>query len=86
MGVRICVERGLCGIVIVTPVAVEVWMSSWWNDRGHVESGHGSRAPVDCARSRPSHRWEPMLRLGGVPWLTVLPEGYMCPSGEAEVS
>jgi hypothetical protein len=30
---RICVERGLGGIVAITPVAVEVWMSSWWNDR-----------------------------------------------------
>jgi hypothetical protein len=50
MGAPIYVERGLGGIVIVTPVAVEVWMSSWWNDQGHVESGRGSRAPVDCAR------------------------------------
>jgi hypothetical protein len=40
------------------PVAVEVWMSSWWNDRGHVVSGRGSCAPVDYARSRPSHRWK----------------------------
>jgi hypothetical protein len=65
MGARICIERELGGIVIITPVAVEVWMSSWWNDRRHVESGHGSRAPVDCARSRPSHRWE------RAPWLGV---------------
>jgi hypothetical protein len=49
MGVRICIERGLGGIVVVTPIAVEVWMSSWWNDRGHVGLGRGSRAPVDCA-------------------------------------
>jgi hypothetical protein len=85
MGAWICVERGLGGIVIVTPVAVVVWMSWWWNDQGHVESGRGSCAPIDCAQSRPSHRWEQVPRLGS-PWLTVLPEGYMCPSGEAEVS
>jgi hypothetical protein len=30
---RICVERGVGGIVAITPVAVEVCMSSWWNDR-----------------------------------------------------
>jgi hypothetical protein len=39
-------------------------MSSWWNDRSHVGLGHGSRAPVDCARSRPSHRREWMPWLG----------------------
>jgi hypothetical protein len=38
-------------------------MSWWWNDRGHVGSGRGSHAPVDCAQLRPSHRWE------WVPWL-----------------
>jgi hypothetical protein len=65
MGARICVERGLGGIVVVTPIAVEVWMSSWWNDRGHVGPGHGSRAPVDCARSRPSRRQERVPRFGG---------------------
>jgi hypothetical protein len=63
MGAQICVERELGGIVVVTPVAVEVWMSSWWNDRGHIGLGRGFRAPVDCARSRPSHRQ------GRVPWL-----------------
>jgi hypothetical protein len=40
-------------------------MSSWWNDRGHVGSERGSRAPVDCVRSRPSHRREWVTRLGG---------------------
>jgi hypothetical protein len=65
MGAHICVERGLGGIVIVTPIAVEVWMSWWWNDRGHVESGRDSRAPVDCARSCLSHQWERVPRLGG---------------------
>jgi hypothetical protein len=63
MGARICIERGLGGIVVVTPIAVEVWMSSWWNDRGYIGSGHGSRAPVECARSRLSHRREQVLRL-----------------------
>jgi hypothetical protein len=38
-------------------------MSSWWNDRGHVGLGRGSRTPVDCARSHPSHRWERVLWL-----------------------
>jgi hypothetical protein len=65
MGARICLEMGLGGIVVVTPVAVEVWMSSWWNGQGHVGSGHGFRAPIDCARSGPSHRWERVLQLGG---------------------
>jgi hypothetical protein len=46
MGTRICIERGLGGIVVITPIAVEVWLSSWWNDRGHVGSGHGSCASV----------------------------------------
>jgi hypothetical protein len=63
MGVWIYVERRLGGIVVITPVAIEVWMSLWWNNRGHAGSGRGSRAPVDCARSRPSHLWE------RVPWL-----------------
>jgi hypothetical protein len=85
MGARICVERGLGGIVVVTPVAVEVWMSPWWNDRGHVGSGRGSRTPVDCDRSRPSHQRERVPRLGP-PWLPVLPEGSACPSGVARVS
>jgi hypothetical protein len=65
MGFQICVEKGLGGIMIVTPVAVEVWMLSWWNDRGHVESGHSSRAPIDYAQSRASHWWERVPRLGG---------------------
>jgi hypothetical protein len=63
MGVQICVERGLGGIVVVTPVAIEVWVSLWWNDRGHVGSRWASRAPVDYARSRLSYRWE------WAPWL-----------------
>jgi hypothetical protein len=33
---QICIERGLGGTVTVTPITVEVWMSSWRNDRGHV--------------------------------------------------
>jgi hypothetical protein len=83
-GAQICVERGLCGIVVVTPVVVELWMPSWWNDRGHAGSRRGSRAPVDYARSRLSHRREWVPRLGP-PWLPVLPEGSTRPSGEAEV-
>jgi hypothetical protein len=76
MGARICVERGLLGgIVVITPVAVDVWMSSWWNDWGHVGLGLGSCAPVDCARSRPSHRQERVPRFGGPrgspPWQRV---------------
>jgi hypothetical protein len=65
MGAQICVERGLGGIVIGTPVAVAVCMSWWWNDRGHIESGCGSRAPIDYARSCSSHRWERVPRLEG---------------------
>jgi hypothetical protein len=57
-------REGLSGIVVITHVAVEVWMPSWWNNQGHVGSGRGSRALVDCARSRPSHRWERVPRLG----------------------
>jgi hypothetical protein len=83
-GTRIRVERGVGGIVAVTPIAVEVWMSSWWNDRGHVGSEHGPGAPVHCAWSLLSYRreWVPWL---GAPWLPVLPEGSTCPSSEAEV-
>jgi hypothetical protein len=40
-------------------------MSSWWNDRGYVGLGHGSRAPVDCARLRLSYRRDRL------PWLGV---------------
>jgi hypothetical protein len=65
MGARICVERGLGGIVVVTLVAVEVWMSSWWNDQGQVGLGRSSCAPIDYARSRPSHWWEQVSWLGG---------------------
>jgi hypothetical protein len=59
------IERGSGGIVVVTPVAVEVWMSSWWNDHGHVGSRRGSRAYVDYARSHSSHQRERVPRLGG---------------------
>jgi hypothetical protein len=81
---RICVERELGSIVAVIPVVVEVWTSSWWNDRSHVGSQHGSHASVHCAWSCPSHQWE------WVPWwgptrLSSLPEGPTRPSGEAEV-
>jgi hypothetical protein len=41
-------------------------MSSWWNDQGHVRSVHGSHTPVDCARSRLSHRREWVPRLGAL--------------------
>jgi hypothetical protein len=58
-------ERGSGGIVVVTPVTVEVWMSWWWNDQVHVGSRRGSRAYVDCARSRSSHQWEQVPQLGG---------------------
>jgi hypothetical protein len=32
MGTWIFVEGGLGGIVVVTPIAVEVCLASWWND------------------------------------------------------
>jgi hypothetical protein len=51
-------REGVGGIVAITPIAIEVWTSSWWNDRGHVRSERGSHTPVHCARSCPSHRWE----------------------------
>jgi hypothetical protein len=57
-------REGLGGIVVITSVVVEVWMPSWWNNGDHVGSGRGSRAPVDYAWSRPSHRWERVPRLG----------------------
>jgi hypothetical protein len=78
-------ERGSGGIVVVTPVTVEVWMSWWWNDQGHVGQGvvpmllltmHGHVRPISRSGCR---GW------GGL-WLTVLPEGSTCPLGEAEVS
>jgi hypothetical protein len=85
MGAWIHVERGLGGIMVVTPIAIEVWMSSCWNDRGHVVLGRGSRAPVDSARSHPFIGGS-KCRDWGPPWLPVLPEGSTGPSGEAEVS
>jgi hypothetical protein len=83
-GAQIRVDSGLGGIVVITPVTIEVWMSSWWNDQGHIRSECGSYAHVHYARSRPSHRqeWVPWL---GALWLLVLPEGSTCPSGEVEV-
>jgi hypothetical protein len=83
-GARICVERGVGGIVVVTPVAVEVWSSSSWNDRAQVGSERGCRVPIDCARSHPSHQRE-CVPWRGPPWLPVLLEGSTCPSDEAEV-
>jgi hypothetical protein len=80
----ICVERGLGTIVVVTPVVVEAWTPSWWNDRGHVESYHGSHAPVHCVWSCPSHHYEWVLRWGST-WLLAVPEGLTRPSSKAEV-
>jgi hypothetical protein len=34
----ICIERELGSTVVVTPIVVEAWTSSWWDDRSHVES------------------------------------------------
>jgi hypothetical protein len=61
MGARICVERGLGGIIVVTLIAIEVWASLWWNDRGHVGSERGSHTLVPCAWSCLSHLqgWAP---------------------------
>jgi hypothetical protein len=56
-------REGVGGIVAVTLVTIEVWTSSWWNDRGHVGSERGSRVSVHYARSCQSHQWE------WVPWL-----------------
>jgi hypothetical protein len=63
-GAWICVERGFRWYGGHYPIAVEIWMPSRWNDRGHVGSGSGSRAPIDCARSRLSHQQEWVPRLG----------------------
>jgi hypothetical protein len=67
--------------VVVTPVAVEVWMSSWWNDRGHVGLGRDSHAAIDCARSRPSHQWERVPRLGA-PTAPCLARGFHVSLGQ----
>jgi hypothetical protein len=79
----ICIERGLGSTVVVAPVAVEAWTPSWWNDRGHVESYHGSYAPIYCARSCSSHHWE-WESWWGPTWLPIAPETLVCPSGEAK--
>jgi hypothetical protein len=76
-------KEGVGGIVVVTPVAVEVWSSSWWNEQSHVGSERGSHVPIHCAGLCPSHQWE------WAPWwgpmrLLVLPEGATHPSGKAE--
>jgi hypothetical protein len=55
---QICVERELGGIVVVTPIGVEVRTSSWWNDRSHVGLERGSYIPVHRAWSCMSHRQE----------------------------
>jgi hypothetical protein len=51
-------REGVGGIVTVTPVVVEVWTSSWWNDQGHIGLERGSRVPVHCTQSCPSNRRE----------------------------
>jgi hypothetical protein len=56
-------------------------MSSWWNDRGYIRLGHGSRAPVDCAQSRPSHRWEWVPRFEG-PMAHCLTRGFHVSLGQ----
>jgi hypothetical protein len=65
------------------PIAVEVWMLSWWNNR--LSQGvvpmlllivHCHVCPIGGSGCRD---W-------GSSWLLVLLEGYTCPSGEAEVS
>jgi hypothetical protein len=61
-GAQICVERGLGGIVAITPIVVEVWTSLRWNDRGYIGSERDSYIPIDCVRSCPSHQRE------WVPW------------------
>jgi hypothetical protein len=32
---QICVERELGSTVAITPIVVEAWISSWWNDWSH---------------------------------------------------
>jgi hypothetical protein len=76
LGTRICVERGLGGIVVITPVIVEVWMSSLLNDRDHVGSGHGHVRPIGRSGCR---GW-------GSSWFIILSEGSTCPSSKTEVS
>jgi hypothetical protein len=49
-------REGVGGIVVVTLVAVEVWTSSWWNDRSHVGLEHGLHVPIHCAGSCLSHQ------------------------------
>jgi hypothetical protein len=61
--------------VVITLVAVEVWISSWWNDRGHVGLGHDSRATIDCSRSCRSHQGERVPRLGA-PMAPCLARGF----------
>jgi hypothetical protein len=63
MGAQIRVERGLGGIVAVTPDAVEVWMSGGGMTRVMLGQARGSHVPVHCARSRLSHQreWVPQL-------------------------
>jgi hypothetical protein len=81
---RIYVESRVGGIVAVTPVAVEVWTSWWWNDRGHVwiRAGFPRSCSLRTVMSVPSAGMD--AAVGGL-WLPALPEGFMRPSGEAEV-
>jgi hypothetical protein len=51
-------REGVGGIVAITPIYVEVWTLSRWNDYGHIGSERGSLAVVHCAWSCTSHRWE----------------------------
>jgi hypothetical protein len=85
MGARICVERWLGGIVVVTPVFVEVWsrcggMTGVMLDQSVILvlllTVHSHVRPIGGSGCR---------GLGG-PWLAVLLEGSTCPLDEAEVS
>jgi hypothetical protein len=85
MGAWICIEWGLGGIVAVTPVALEIWMPSWWNNWGSC----WIRAWFQCSYWLCTVTSVPSVEAGdtvGGPWLTVLPEGSTCPLGEVEVS
>jgi hypothetical protein len=64
-------REGLGSIVVVTPIAVEAWTPSWWNDRGHVEfTMHGRVRPIignGCcggARVTPNCARDPSVVLG----------------------
>jgi hypothetical protein len=62
-------REGVGGIAAVTPIDVEVWISWWWNDRGHI----WIRARFSCSCSLCTVMSVPSVRMGAAVRTPVAP-------------